>query len=395
MTGERNHELNYEVIQDLDDDVLKSFEQRTDKRYDGPIAKVLSEEEQKEFKTMHWPMLDDGKGVGTNALGYPVGGWYQEQQRKKEAYIEVKRKEEEEKQKQIELEAQEKEKQHELTVQELEQIREDARNEGFNEGLAQGRAQGHEEGFSQGHDEGFQKGQEEGLKKGYDDGLLQGREEGFLQGHNDGVKAGEDIVNSQLNRLKILCNMLANPLHDLDKDVVDELVYMLSRLLKVILDNETVNNLNYLQKAIEASLDLLPNAKEGAQISLSEDDYNFILTKVGKDYIKEHNWNLQVDENLPQGTVSVTNNALSVDYKKNERIDALIASFLVNAKAAVDLNLPYEKDEDARVLDSITKKSLDRNLSLANANEFTEDLQQTEALNEADENAENVSNTQG
>lgn len=53
MTGERNHELNYEVIQDLDDDVLKSFEQRTDKRYNGPIAKVLSEEEQKEFKTMH------------------------------------------------------------------------------------------------------------------------------------------------------------------------------------------------------------------------------------------------------------------------------------------------------------------------------------------------------
>lgn len=98
---------------------------------------------------------------------------------------------------------------------------------------------------------------------------------------------------------------------------------------------------------------------------------------------------------MPQGTVSVTNNALSVDYKKNERIDALIASFLVNAKAAVDLNLPYEKDEDARVLDSITKKSLDRNLSLANANEFTEDLQQTEVLNEADENAENVSNTQG
>ena len=61
----------------------------------------------------------------------------------------------------------------------------------------------------------------------------------------------------------------------------------------------------------------------------------------------------------------------------------------------MDLNLPYEKDEDARVLDSITKKSLDRNLSLANANEFTEDLQQTEALNEADENAENVSNSQG
>ena len=34
------------------------------------------------FAPMHWPMLDDGKKPGTNALGYATGNWYAEQRKK-------------------------------------------------------------------------------------------------------------------------------------------------------------------------------------------------------------------------------------------------------------------------------------------------------------------------
>lgn len=336
--GGRQHELPQGVIADLDEsDIFKSFTERTDERRLVPRADVLdgSDIAPEAVQPMQWPMLDDGKKLTTNAYGYPTGGWYALQMEKKrqaeEAAAEARRRAAEEA---AAAEAA-KEQEKQLTVKELEDLRTQAQAEGFAEGKAQGHQEGYDAGFKQGHDEGFAQGQAAGQQQGFASGVMQGQQQGFQQGQQQGIQEGAAAVTAQAERFRHLADMLANPLRELDKAVTDEIIYIISRLCKVILKRELKGDPEFLRSTVEKAVTLLPHAKEGLTLHLNADDLGAVEAAFGREYIEKAHWQLQADPNLAPGDVEAENAASTVSWRVDERIDALLSAFLTSSAPAV------------------------------------------------------------
>lgn len=353
----KSGDLNLQVVSG--DDIVNNNPERVDIRFDKPLTEVLRAEDVDSYEIKKWPMMDDQDLSPTNAIGYPMGAWFS---RKKE---ELKRQKEEAERAAREAalaaaaqaEEERKKQEEQLTVETLEKIQHEAYEEGYQKGLEQGSAEGFAQGLEKGHQEGLEKGLNEGLEKGYDDGFVKGREEGFKKGHEDGLQGGESIVLEQVERFRHLADQLANPLREVDRDVTDEIVYLVSRLAKVVIGHEVKGDLGYLKNSLEKAVAVLPNADKGAKIYLNPDDKVLIETSLGKEYLAEQKWDLNEDPDLAIGDVRVINEASTVNWRLNDRIDSLLEDFLGNASVAVDKAL-REEIEGAPAYDEIPQKPL-------------------------------------
>lgn len=356
--AKRPNDLNPQIITDVDEeDIFHSFEERTDERYSKKRAALLEPKEASAFTPLHWPMMDDGKEVSTNAIGYPTGGWFA-LQKKKQAEEEARKEAErlaaeEEARRQAEEEAQE----HRLTAEEVEEIRKAAYEEGLSEGHAEGLKQGYDAGFAKGEQEGRAQGLAQGLEEGRAQGELQGREEGFARGKAEGLENSRDLVESQVSRLAHLGDMLANPLREINAAVTSQIMDMVTRLVRVITHTELKSNPEHLQYAIGECLKLLPDAVKGATLYLHPDDEALLLATLGRDYLNAQHWEVKTREDLTPGDVEVENRLSLVDFKVDARLDALVEKFLTNAQGVVE-RTRRESIEGAPEYDELPQKPL-------------------------------------
>lgn len=325
---------------------------------------IMDSESAKNFTPMQWPLFDDGKPVSTNAMGYEIGGYFKRhQEAMRLAQIEAERKAEEERiaaeraAADAQKEAEEQAQQSAVSVEELESIRNAARNEGYTEGMNMGHQEGYEKGLELGKAEGFEQGHQDGMEGGYQDGFRQGRDEGFAKGQEAGIASGSEMVTTQADRFRHLADMLANPLREMDETVTDEIVYLVSRLARVILKREIKGDAEWLKQSIEKAVSLLPEAKNGAEITLSENDYALMVAVIGKDYMNQQKWNLLSSPDMEDGDITVNTKVSSVQWRINDRIDTLLSDFLVGASEAVS-SARQEVIEGAPDFDEVPKKPL-------------------------------------
>lgn len=347
------------------EDIQKQKKGRLDIRFHRTVSTVTSAEKAGDYKVKVWPTLDESDAVGpVNALGVRIEDYQARKKTQLNEFIKFQTKKRQEQFLEIsniadeEMELIEAERQKPaFTVEELEQIRNEAFEEGKNQGLEEGRAKGHEEGFQSGYNEGLEKGVAEGLDKGYQDGYRQGQEDGFSKGHTEGLDSGQSVVLEQVERFRYLADSLANPLRELDRDVTDEICYIISRLAKVIIKKEIANNEPFLQSTIQKALSILPNSKKGASIYLNPEDAALVRSALGSEYINEQHWVLNDDESLSIGDIRVCNNASTVEWRINDRIDSLLDDFLSSVYPNVNSALK-ESIEGCPEYDEIPKKKI-------------------------------------
>lgn len=315
--------------------------ERVDIRYSKNIATVTSAAKVTDYKVKQWPTLDSDSLTGTNALGISIDmverrraiiNHQKELERRQAEQVEISKAHEilDE-----ELEAEQSVAQPQVTVEELEQIRKDAFEEGKTQGYEEGKKQGYDDGYNEGNTKGHQEGLEQGRQEGYQEGLAQGNEDGFLQGHNEGVESGQKVVLEQVERFRYLADALANPLRQVDKDVTDEIAYIISRLVKVITKKEIAKNADFLVKSIEKAISILPNAKKGATIYLNPDDLSVVQAALGSEYMQQQHYQLVEDPALEVGDVKVSNEESLIDWRIDDRIDALLNDFLTSVYPCV------------------------------------------------------------
>lgn len=315
--------------------------ERVDIRYSKNIATVTSAAKVTDYKVKQWPTLDSDSLTGTNALGISIDmverrraiiNHQKELERRQAEQVEISKAHEilDE-----ELEAEQSVAQPQVTVEELEQIRKDAFEEGKTQGYEEGKKQGYDDGYNEGNTKGHQEGLDQGRQEGYQEGLAQGNEDGFLQGHNEGVESGQKVVLEQVERFRYLADALANPLRQVDKDVTDEIAYIISRLVKVITKKEIVKNADFLVKSIEKAISILPNAKKGATIYLNPDDLSVVQAALGSEYMQQQHYQLVEDPALEVGDVKVSNEESLIDWRIDDRIDALLNDFLTSVYPCV------------------------------------------------------------
>ncbi len=345
-------------------DIANTKDNRVDIRYDQKITTVTSAAKAGNYKVKVWPTLSDDLQTGTNALGMNI----EMVERKRALFrFEKKRNEYLNEVEQI-LEAHriiDEEEANDLaatkitsiTLEEVEKIRSDA----FEEGKSQGHDEGYQAGFEEGRADGVKKGIEEGILKGQDEGYAKGvelgRADGFDKGHDEGLESGQKVVLEQVERFRYLADSLANPLREVDKEVTDEIAYIISRLAKVIISKEIDKNAEFLQKSIEQAISILPVSQKGVTIYLNPEDYAVITAVIGNEYISSQGWDLKESADLALGDIKVENENCEVNWRINDRIDSLLDDFLSRVYPSVDSAL-RESIEGCPEYNEIPKKPL-------------------------------------
>lgn len=351
-------------------DIANEKPNRVDIRYDKKIATVTSASKVSNYKVKVWPTLSDDFVTGTNALGMNV-----EMVERKRAFMRLEKKRNDyleevalilDAHKILEEEEAADRAAHGITSITLEEV-EKIRNDAYEEGKSQGHDEGYQIGFDEGKTEGLKQGHVEGLaigkEEGYASGLEQGKADGFEKGHDEGLESGQKVVLEQVERFRFLADSLANPLREVDKEVTDEIAYIISRLAKVIIKKEIDTNAEFLKKSIEQAISILPSATKGVSIYLNPEDYAVINAAIGNDYIKEQGWDLKESDKLSPGDIRVVNDNSEINWRINDRIDSLLEEFLAKVYPSVDSAL-RESIDGCPEYNELPKKALaPRNLN--------------------------------
>jgi len=182
------------------------------------------------------------------------------------------------------------------TVEEIEQIHEEARRSGFDEGFA------------------------EGHKKGY----AEGRETGFQEGRDAGFSEGSVAAGNEARQLHELTVQLKEALAKLDAEIAEELMSLAVELARKILQHSLAVVPEALVSAIRAILQSLPQSR--AQIHLNPDDLALVRSYLGE-VLDQSEHVLIEDESVTHGGCRVETPGAQIDATMETRwrrtIDAL------------------------------------------------------------------------
>ncbi|MEJ2764152.1 flagellar assembly protein FliH [Photobacterium sp. MCCC 1A19761] len=194
-----------------------------------------------------------------------------------------------------------------LTAADLEEIRHSA----YEEGLAEGRATGHAEGLQAGHEAG----------------LVSGHQEGFEQGLAQGLEQGQSQITEQVSHLTSLIEQLAMPLQQVDAEVEQQMVSLVTSLARELIRVEVQTNPQIILNTIREVMGALPIAGRKVQMNLHPDDLTLVKDAYGADNLAERRWTLQAEPSLNRGDLQVVSGDASVDYLIEDRIRHLLQQF--------------------------------------------------------------------
>ena len=168
--------------------------------------------------------------------------------------------------------------------QEMEQLKESARQEGFQKGFEEGKQQGHQEGLAQGIQEGIEKGTKEGLAKAADEVAQFKRISSRFQ--EDIAKANEliaqDILNVSLDLAKAMLKTALKIRPELILPIVSETVHY------------------------------LPSVQPPASLFLNPADIQIVKQFMG-DELTKTGWRIMEDPHLDRGGCRVETSSNQID----------------------------------------------------------------------------------
>lgn len=177
---------------------------------------------------------------------------------------------------------------HLPTAEEIEQIHEEARRNGFEEGLTDGRTQGYSEG------------RETGYK--------QGREAGFLE--------GKAVAEDEARKLYGLVEQLEQALTKLDAEIAEELVSLAVELARKILQYTLAVEPEAVVSVIRTVLQTMPQTR--AQIHLNPDDVALAKRYLGEE-LNQAEHVLVEDETVSYGGCRVETPGAQIDATMETR----------------------------------------------------------------------------
>ncbi|WP_440055645.1 flagellar assembly protein FliH [Pseudoalteromonas sp. T1lg65] len=195
-----------------------------------------------------------------------------------------------------------------LTIEELEQIRQDA----FDEGIKQG----HEQGYI----EGFEKGVSEGKEAGYKEGIEIGKEKG--------LEEAQPLIEERMKALSSILDGLQIPLQKVDEACEKQLITLVKLLAEQVVFAELKTNPELILHALKKAMDALPVKQQEVRIHLHPEDLTLVQHMYGEEHIAAQHWQLIPEPTLERGGCEVKTTQSSIDMTIKNRIVDVLESFL-------------------------------------------------------------------
>ncbi|MEC4726509.1 flagellar assembly protein FliH [Shewanella sp. D64] len=262
------------------------------------------------------------------------------------------------------------------TLSQIEEIRQEAENEGF--------TQGKEEG----HQAGLEAGRLEGLEQGHGEGFEQGKEQGYQEGLEKALE--------MLKRFEGLIEQFEKPLELLDNEIEQELVSLTLKLSRAVIGHEIKTHPEHILAALRQGVDSLPLKEQGVVIRLHPDDHQLTQELYTANQLEKNRWQLEVDPSLSPGDCIILSQRSNIDMRLESRMSAVLqeleghhqhlGQIVEQQKQALDTSSMVNQGE------SIAESSSDPELNVADTiSETDRDTSNDEPVNQADASATPIS----
>ena len=225
----------------------------------------------------------------------------------------------------------------EVDPEELNAIKEAARQEGYQAGYeagnTEGKAEGHKTGYNAGYEEAFTKGQQEGDEKGHQEGLERGHKEGFeaghKQGYDEGHKAGMEegmVVGADCaEKMVKLWEKFSENIAKADQLLAEDMLALSIEIADQILMTSLEVKPELLLPAVRQAIQTLPQANEPARILVNAKDIQ-LLEQFLRDQPPLSNCNVGQDDSIAPGGCRIETESALVDATVANRRARVLSS---------------------------------------------------------------------
>lgn len=211
------------------------------------------------------------------------------------------------------------------SVEELENIRRDAYNDGLEQGLIEGRQKGHQEGLAQ------------GLEAGKQEGIAIGQSEGYAQGLERGEQAGKEQALAEFapisERLNQLVEQLQSRVLERDVQLPNTITLLVMAVCEQVLRHELKAGTANIHKFVQTALKQLPEGAENVQVQLAKQDYEQLQQALTQ---RKEVLNLQVNDDLEVGVCKIKTSQSLVEYSAYEHLQQVLEPLAKQLLKAVD-----------------------------------------------------------
>lgn len=184
-----------------------------------------------------------------------------------------------------------------ITVAELEQIRETAEQEGF----AQGKEEGH--------------------KEGYQEGIESGQKSGFEQGYQEGLDAGKAEMDRAVAAMDEMLRQLDQPLQHISDALQPIMLEMVLKISKAVVGSQLRVEKELIEETISTALAHLPSSSDPIKMTVSPSMVNYVQQLA---CVKEQNCTVISGDNLQDGDCLVQTTHSLIEYRVDQRFDEVV-----------------------------------------------------------------------
>ncbi len=160
------------------------------------------------------------------------------------------------------------------------------------------------------------------------EGFAEGREAGLAEGHREGLAAGAAEVRAQAESLRAAVRALARPLEEQGEELDEAITSLVAEVARNVVRAELQARPEQIRTITEHALAALGEFSGDLQLRLHPDDLQLLQGHLG-DWTAE--CRLVADEGLVRGGVRLERGLSSIDYTLDKRFRAAVEGFVRDA----------------------------------------------------------------
>lgn len=150
------------------------------------------------------------------------------------------------------------------------------------------------------------------------------REEGFRQGEAEGRRAGAAAVRKEAEALKRVLHSLSPRVQDLDAELEQELVSLVVAVARQLVRRELRTDPGQVVAAVREALGVLPSSDRRIRLHLHPEDARIVRDALHLQEL-EQSWQVVEDPSLSRGGALLETASSRVDATVESRLNAVIA----------------------------------------------------------------------
>lgn len=159
----------------------------------------------------------------------------------------------------------------------------------------------------------------EGFQQGHDEGFEQGFAEGKQQGYEQAIKAGQEEIQRQLRLLDRITQSLSNPVEEQQQQLERLIIDLVKQFAEAVVLTELNVGLEPLKAAVLSALDELPSVVGSYEIHIHPEELSLIE---GMPVKKGVTW--VADETLQKGDCLISSDTTQIDNRIATRFEQIV-----------------------------------------------------------------------